>query len=254
MKTTCHKCKKELEYKNINELNNAFKKPHFLCGKCFITNTYQNLFSSLEKLSITQNDIIKIQDVKNMEIIIYNNSYWISKIDWNKIIIILVKQTHNETKLSKQIERRKMILQKIQELKLDYSNANEKLLVTAYIKYGNPHFDDVIMSLKNNQTKKNKRMYRLIKYLNKKKIDYDLRVPSFQKFIKFGSSVISLEDVLINSRFEIFLINNTQYSKYIKTYDEATARDIALSEYIENGGNDMIANKYIEKKASIKFE
>jgi hypothetical protein len=146
---------------------------------------------------------------------------------------------------SKKYERKKLLLNKLQHMKLDYVSGT---VCDGYIQHGIPDIDTVIKTLMDNQNTKNNRMYKLLNKLRKKQLEYDETVPAYKKYLKKGGD---LNKVIINGELEKVLMKETDYLSLLNIADSDTAKDISLSAY--DGDNDIV-NNYVSNKNTIKFE
>lgn len=233
----CCVCAKVLE--NETKVNCLY-----ICSNCFDSEIYFDFYILIKKIdkNLEKSSVLEIDEIKK-NIFLYNNVMWIKKEYWNK----------NSAKIKRKIcelRRKDELIKKINEMKLN-SNTNT---FNTYVKFGKPNVNEAVNILANLQINRNNRLYTLVNELDKHNIEYDKRIPIFQKYIKYGDSDIELCEVIDICKLEILLARNTNYIKYLEIYDEDTACNMALSEYIENGGTNVIANKYIKRKGSIKFE
>lgn len=237
----CHKCNKNVYIKII-----YIKK----CKLIYTMDLNDYKYKSICKVCFSDpskyKDIMLLIDITNFNnslfknIIIYatEKNIYIDKIEWENIIL---------NKNNKQLERKNFLTIKIKEYKLKYIDP----ICAAYIKFGKPPLDEVVEQLIAEQNDFNDRMFELITFLNKNNIEYSENIPAYKKYIQCGGN---LNKVLEESKIELFLVNQTNYLCLLKQFDSNTAREVAIYKYIQDGGKDDIAKKYLNDKISVKFD
>lgn len=164
----------------------------------------------------------------------------------NKKIYILKTQL----KLLHRTSRKEILLKKISDMKLRFDSGS---MCNSYIKFGVPDIDTVIESLFTKQNLENDRLFNLINSLRERNLEYNENIPSYKKYIKNGGN---LEKIISDGEIEKVLVNE---SNYLSLYDDLsndsdTAKDIALSNYIDVNGSNKLINDYILKKNTLYFE
>lgn len=219
----------------IIKLDNRIYIP--LCKICLDADMHklQNFIESIEKTNMSVNLF------NNTNLFIAENIIWIKKSDWKKNIL-------SNTRTTNQKNRETILMQKIKDMKLEFESCR---ISEGYIKYGNPNLDTVLDYFIKTQDEKNQRLFNLIRYLDSSNMCYDPNIPAYCNFVNNGGS---LKKVIKDAQDEIFLVNETNYLLLLKKYDADDAKEIALMKYIQDGGSNEIAQKYICEKTTIRFE
>lgn len=154
----------------------------------------------------------------------------------------------NNTSCSNVMERKKKLIEKLNEMKIEYIKGN---ICDVYIKYGYPDIDDVIKDITKTHQKKNKRMYKLINKLKKNGLEYDETIPAYNKYISKGGNIKKTID---DGELEKILIKETNYLSILNNADSDTAKDVSINNFICKGGKNKLTDKYMFNKNTIKFE
>lgn len=142
--------------------------------------------------------------------------------------------------------RRKILNSKLKDYKLSYNSICDQ-----YIKFGIPDIDSTVKLLYEKQNEHNNRLYKLLNELKQCNLEYDNRIPSFTKYIKYGGNI---KEVIQKSQLERVLINETNYIDLLKGSDSDTAKEISSIKYIKSGKKNKEISEYIGNKNTIKFE
>lgn len=207
-----------------------------LCKNCLerTISKFQNFIDSADKSNVSYDAF------SDIELFIAESGIWIKKSDWKKKISAT-------TKILKQKKREEMLMKKIKDLKIDYGPCR---VSEGFIKYGISTLDNVVQYFIDVQNKKDKRVCKLISYLDAHNMCYNNNIPAYAKYIDQGGD---LDRIIRDAKIETFLIDETEYLNLLKKYDSDTAKEIALMNYVQNGGNHEIAQKYIREKTTIIF-
>jgi len=161
----------------------------------------------------------------------------------NPIIKIANK---SDTKI---ILRKKNLLEKLNERKLEYKENSDGICDT-YIKFGLSNIDDVIIKLEKRDNLRSKRLTELLKKLRDENETYDSNISYYNDYVQKGGD---LDYHVQEGIIEWFYLHKTKYKKYLKsTKDEDIAQAKALNEYLKKNGPD----KYTEriKKSEMTFQ
>ena len=168
-----------------------------------------------------------------------------TKIYVNKKDVIKILKDSNIK--SKRHDRHKILMNKLKEMKMDYS----KNICDSYIKFGTPILENVIKALYIQQTEKNNKLCALLDELRNRNLEYDDKIPSYQKYIKKGGN---LDKIIENGELEKILIAETNYLSIIDDVDSETAKEISLNNFYNNGKKSKLVDKYVKNKNTLKFE
>jgi len=212
--------------KNTSKKTNKIKTTFItnaICNDCFDSNNYVNF--------VNTNDCI----TKNFSLFTNDKKIYILKKDW--------------TKYFKREKRKEKLNKKLRELKLPYLKNS---VCTLYINNGKPDLDTVIKLIHKKQKIQTKRLYRLLKKLQKNNLEYDSNIPSYKKFIEKGGDI---KKIIENAEVEKVLINSTNYLSILNLADSETAREVSVNDYVLNNkkSNKAIDN-FISNKNAISFE
>lgn len=202
------------------------KTVYYVCHDCFNIKIYVNL-----------NDVINTDNcslLNNIRIFRYGKKFYVLKTD------ICDTNKRNQRKIK--------LLNKLKDMKLNYVSGG---ICGEYINYGKHDINFVINELLKKQTSKYDRLYLLLNELRNKNLEYDDRIPSYQKYLKYGGE---LEKIINNGQIEKILIDETDFLEIKNDNDSEIAREIASVNFINSGKNNKIVNNYISKKNSIKFD
>lgn len=159
----------------------------------------------------------------------------------------MIEETKNNIKnINKKLkeEERKVILEKtIINRKMEIIKPN---LCKSYIKYNKPNLEELIKLFEEEQNKRDIRLSKLIKKLKECNINFDNKIPVFNKYIKEGGD---LETTIKEAKLEKSLIYNTKYEHYLKYNTVQVARYLATIEY-NNKNSDKIECDEVKKFAS----
>lgn len=123
-------------------------------------------------------------------------------------------------------------------------------LRNAYIKYGSPSIDNVINKFEKKEKIKEKRLHKLISYLELEGKKYDEKIPLYKKYINEGGD---LNKIVEDADLEYSLVHKTNYLHYLKYNDTKTAKYLATMEFVNSGKRDGTIEKIILKNNTLKF-
>lgn len=159
----------------------------------------------------------------------------------------LKKINKKEDKCEIKERRKNEIENMIREYKLDNLKPS---LCLAYIKYGLPKIDDIILSFKKEQDTKDERLLNLMAELKRRGLNYDENVPIYEEYIKRGGN---LKKIIKEGKLESLLIYNTKYKQYLKHNNIQMARYLATIEFMNSGKKNDIITNFANKNNTIKF-
>jgi hypothetical protein len=211
---------------NIQNIN-------ILCSDCFNPNEYLDF---LDLLNYHKLNLFEI----SLKIFYIEKKIYVNK----KEFVRILKDSNTQ---SKRQERKKLLLNKLKEMKMDYI----KNICDSYIKFGTPNLDNVVKALYIKQTENNNKLCMLLDELRNRNLEYDDKVPSYQKYIKKGGD---LNKIIENGELEKILIAETNYLSIIDDVDSEIAREISLNTFYDKGKKSKLADKYVKSKNTLRFE
>lgn len=141
--------------------------------------------------------------------------------------------------------RKKQLFDKLNSLKLTYIEGG---VCDAYIKFGYPSLDQVVLEIQHITLQEEKRLNKLLIALKKHNLEYDPNVMYYKEYVEQGTC---LKTAISEGAIEWFYLNKTDYLDILnKTLDEDKAREIALDRYIDKHGQDEYVKKYTKKTPS----
>jgi hypothetical protein len=214
----------------INEKGINEKNIYFACSKCINNNSYIN---------ISDNKDIDYSSFY-LKIFIYNNFFYVILNEWKDYLKNLANKKKEEI-------RKKEIDKALKEYKLENIKPS---LYKSYIKYGVPNIENIILTFKKEQDKKEERLYNLIKELKKKGREYDENIPVFEKYLKDDGDICK---IIEEGELEKSLIYHTNYKNYLKHNSVPISRYLAAIEFMNSGKKNDIVNKFVSEKNTLNF-
>jgi hypothetical protein len=201
----------------------------------------KNKYIQTESEKKTNIKLITIDDFKDININLCTNE----KTQHN---YIQKKNIRNINKIKNKKIRKKILKIYLNKMKFKYL---KNPISEAFIKYGKPDFQFVMEKYENQNTIQNTRMCELLEFLDINDFEYNSQLSSLNTYIKNGGI---LKNTLDDAKFELYLIENSDFLELKQKYDEETAKDKAIISYLNNGGNNIIAKNYFKNKISINFD
>lgn len=238
----CFLCKHKFIIDNINQI--MISK---LLKLYFFENFQKNnqVYYVCEKCNISTCKLIKIYNFINTEqfsthlnVFVSESNIYVSSENTRTIL-------HNNIIKNKKLSRKCELLEKIKTLKLNYN----KIICDPYIKFGKESLNDIIQKLTKMQNIKNDRLYNLLNELRNHNMEYNSKIPAFQKYINDG---INIHETIKKAKLEKELIDNTNYLSLINDLDSDAAIEISINKLPESINNNNI-NQYIENRHTLIF-
>lgn len=232
----CYSCNKHITYetsilklyKSKSKMPNiTIRNVNVICSDCFDISKYDDFSDLISKYDEN------LLDANQFKLFLSKRNFYVLKEDAKKYI---------------KENRKEKLLSKLRDMKLKYVKNGT---CRAYIKYGTPDLDTVVRTLYDQQTSQNERLFELLNELREKHLEYDERIPSYKKYISNGGN---LSKTIENGEIEKILINESNYLSLDSGVDSDTAKDIALSNYVNMGKSNKLINDYVTKKNTIRFE
>jgi hypothetical protein len=231
---SCQLCDKNIN-KNINCDNNNIIKNllkrgikneniYEICNVCSQNDSYINLANLLNKCEINFSYF-------HFKIFIVDGVPFIKTCNWKEYARINLCKNKEEI-------RKKEITLALKEHRLENIKPS---MCSSHIKFGIPTLETIISVFKKEQNNKEKRLLYLINKLKKHGKEYDMNIPSYEKYINEGGNI---KQIIIESDLEKSLVYNTKYANYLKHNDVKTARYLATIEFINSGKNCDIINRF----------
>lgn len=156
----------------------------------------------------------------------------------------IIKYDRNE----KILLRKKKLLEQLDDNKIRYIKNG---ICDAYIKYGYPSLDDVVVDLQQKTEKQMNRYLRLLNRLKKEGEIYDENNTYYRNYIINGGDI---ETAVKEGIKEWFYKNKTEYYKFLEIYkDEDIAQIKAFNKYVKHNGFDKYIEKIRKDEMTLKF-
>jgi hypothetical protein len=217
----------------MNLLNINFTQIYPICENCFNSDSYIDLIKLIEQYT---NDYINFT---KMKIFLFDEKFYVIDYEWKEYY------KNNAKQINKSMRKNQIC-----DIQKKYKFEQLSNLCDAYIKFGNIHIDDVIADLSKKQEKSQDNMNELVKFIKKNNFEYDSKLPSFQNYLKYGGD---LKKTLEDAKLEKIFMYETDFFRYLKHNDIEVAKYLASIEFVNNGKNNEIVDKYIAKKLKINL-
>jgi len=185
----------------------------YLCDSCISLDAYLCIYDILDKYDLNINEINY-----TYKFFANSNNLYVKQKEWNLFV---------PTNLNL-ILRKKKLFEKLNEQKLQYKKNS---ICDAFIKYGKPDIENVIHSIKKDNHIHNNKLFKLSEILQTHNIQYDSRIPIFEKYLSDKKGVVGVDDIVREYTLEKELIENTNFSDLIKTKDYDDAKQICMIKY-----------------------
>lgn len=229
-KYNCYLCKEKI-YFDTSCKSLSIMYP--ICDDCFENDSYVDLAKIINYYKINHEELF-------FKFFVYKNKSYILSDDWKNYA-----KFHLRTVLEN--KRKNDLILILKEKKLQNVKSN---LCNAYVKFGYPTLEYVVMDLEKKHNEKNNRLHFLIKKLKKIGKEYDEKIPAYNKYIKIGGNI---NKIIEESELEKQFVHNTKYLHYLEHNDVGVARYLASIEFINQGKSNDLVNKYVTKKNTIQF-
>lgn len=257
-KISCEECS------HLFNLDNFNKNIHyFYCKKCI---KKINIISKSKSQKIFILDDNDLQNLKYIYSWNNNNFKYYKMTDINTAVIIkhgsfknlqkllIEKKNNNDIKKKNIIDSQNVREKEIKEIfklnKIEFKNYGD---CYSYINYGKPDIETILSNELKKLEGKNKRRLKLSKELLKLDIPFNETMKACYNYIN-NIGTKKFNDVIRAIEVEYFLKTHTMYDELCKTFDQETAKEIAMRNYSEKNLIPDNIIDYNNDKISVSFD